>query len=214
MENDKLNMALRSKVLECALNVEELVMKVIARCLSVTHPNPKALTHKSSSLSFKNKIDLLFDIEMINKEQHEALLLLMEFRNQFMHNAECSSFTIAVDLLSGKGKKLLEYDITQSEPDLETRYFISYKNLHVYCFKTIDSIYDKILENLESQAELLNDAKSNVKLLIGIQKNILFPLYKMCIPSDTDSEELSSFKLEVVNLARNEFQLLMESSPT
>ena len=87
------NEALRSRVLICSIRAEEAASQVLTSLLRVVKPDSKTLGNKSSSLSFKNKIDLLFDIEDLAKEEYNQMLKFMEIRNQFIHNASCYSFS-------------------------------------------------------------------------------------------------------------------------
>ena len=103
MEND-INLQLRSEILDAALTLEDAVNKLLLALLVIDKPDKKAMSNKSGNLSFKNKIDLLFDLEILSNDEYRALLLLMELRNQFLHNIECSSFENAVKHL-GKDKE-------------------------------------------------------------------------------------------------------------
>ena len=112
MKSDiNINLELRSEILDIALTLEHVVNELILGLLVIDKPNKKAMSNKSGSLSIKNKIDLLFDLEVLNSDEHEIFLLLIEFRNQFLHNIQCSSFENAVKLLgSDKEKRLLKFD--------------------------------------------------------------------------------------------------------
>lgn len=64
------NLPLRTNVLEMALNVEDSVNSILLIYLSIENNDRKAITNKSGNLSFKNKIDLLFDLDILTKEEH------------------------------------------------------------------------------------------------------------------------------------------------
>lgn len=97
--------------MDIALNLENAVNELLLALLSIENPKRKAISNKSGNLSFKNKIDLLFDLDVLVSDEHQKLLLLMEFRNLFLHNIECDSFENAVKLLGvDKEKKLLKFD--------------------------------------------------------------------------------------------------------
>lgn len=68
----------------------------------------KTLSNKSGRLSFKSQIDLLFDLEVLNKDEYQKCLLIMELRNQFMHNIDCNTFKEAINIL-GNENQLLKY---------------------------------------------------------------------------------------------------------
>lgn len=87
-----LNMELRSWVIGQVLRLEQASSTAIKAILRVFADNSKTLGNQSSALSFKSKIDLLFDLEEITKKEYSHLLKLMEIRNQFAHNPYVSSF--------------------------------------------------------------------------------------------------------------------------
>ena len=82
----EINLELRSDILEMALTLESSINQLITVYLEIEHPTPKAIGNKNSSLSFKNKLDLLNDLEIISKDEYSKLLLMMEFRNQFLYS--------------------------------------------------------------------------------------------------------------------------------
>lgn len=130
MENN-INLQLRSEILDIALNLEHGVNLLLLALLSIENPQRKAITNKSGNISFKNKIDLLFDLDVLNSDEHKKFLLLMEFRNQFLHNIECSSFENAVKLLGAdKKKKLLKFDDADENQAKELRYKCAFINLY------------------------------------------------------------------------------------
>ncbi len=66
MKNDiDINLQLRSEVLEISLNLEDAVNELLLALLLIEIPRRKAISNKSGNLSFKNKIDLLFDLEVL-----------------------------------------------------------------------------------------------------------------------------------------------------
>ena len=128
---NNINLQLRSEILDIALNLEHGVNLLLLALLSIENPQRKAITNKSGNISFKNKIDLLFDLDVLNSDEHRKFLLLMEFRNKFLHNIECSSFENAVKLLGAdKEKKLLKFDDADENQDKELRYKCAFINLY------------------------------------------------------------------------------------
>ena len=86
------NIALRSSILLCSIREENEVSKALKYLLRTVKDGSKTLGNKSSSLSFKTKVDLLSDIGDLDKTEYDRLILFMEIRNQFIHNPECNSF--------------------------------------------------------------------------------------------------------------------------
>ncbi|WP_103072173.1 hypothetical protein [Aquimarina sediminis] len=87
-----LNMELRSFVISRVLRLEQTSSSLMKTILRLFKDDLKTLGNKSSALSFKSKIDLLYDLEEIDKTYYNHLLKLMEIRNQFAHNHNAVTF--------------------------------------------------------------------------------------------------------------------------
>jgi len=148
--NMDINIELRSEILEIALNLENTVNELLLALLLIETPNRKAISNKSGNLSFKNKIDLLFDLDVLKNDEHKTLLLLMEFRNQFLHNINCCSFKNALEQLGiDKEKKLLKFDDAENIHDKEFRYKNAFRSLNIKCL----NIISKKIEDRKNQIE-------------------------------------------------------------
>lgn len=102
-----LNMELRSWVISQVLRLEQTSSSLMRAILRMFKENPKTLGHQSSALSFKSKIDLLYDLEEIDKTEYNHLLKMMEIRNQFAHNPNAISFE-SLDEINPQINKYLE----------------------------------------------------------------------------------------------------------
>jgi hypothetical protein len=104
---DPLNMELRSWVISKVLRLEQTSTSVIRAILRLFNEKSRILGTQSSSLSFKSKIDLLLDLEEIEKDEYNHLIKLMEIRNQFAHNHKAVSFE-SLDNINKDINKYLE----------------------------------------------------------------------------------------------------------
>lgn len=102
-----LNTDLRIWVISQVLRLEQTSSSAIRAILRMFKENSKTLGHQSSALSFKSKIDLLYDIEEIDKTEYNHLLKMMEIRNQFAHNPNAVSFE-SLDEINPQINKYLE----------------------------------------------------------------------------------------------------------
>ena len=143
------NLPLRTEILDIALSLEQNVNSLLLIYLSIEIQERKAITNKSGNLSFKNKIDLLFDLEILNKDEYKYFLLLMEFRNQFLHNIECNSFTYAVDILGrDKEKSLMKFNELDFNTDKNQSRM---KSVSVINYSTVkEEVYWSNLKTLHS----------------------------------------------------------------
>lgn len=93
-----LNIELRSQILVHSLRLEQVSTDILKKIVVGIKENPKTLGNQSSSLSFKTKIDFLYDLDDISKEEYNKYLKFMEIRNQFAHNSECNTFESLIDI--------------------------------------------------------------------------------------------------------------------
>ena len=119
LEPTPINRELRMEVLEYALKLEKNINTLLLDILDIPNKETKTLSGKNGSLSFSNKIDLLLDLDILEKNDHSQLLLLMQFRNKFLHDLDCDSFERAL-FLFGKDKnnfviKLLSGEIIKDK---------------------------------------------------------------------------------------------------
>ena len=170
MEKDiDINLELRTEILEASLTLENAVNELIIALLVIEKQKRKAISNKSGNLSFKNKIDLLFDLDILDKEEHQKLLLLMELRNQFLHNIECISFDKAIDNLGiDKGKKLLKFCNSFEQEDQEIQYKVSFGNLKIECLKIV-------LAKIEDREKQINELS---KFHLGVAESHIFLINK------------------------------------
>ncbi len=203
--NEKINLELRTEILGMALRLEEYVSRLILAYLNIQTENRKAITHKSNNISFKNRIDLLYDLGILSKEENELFLLMMEFINQFLHNINCSTFTFAVELLgSDKAKKLLKYDDSSFKSNLEFHYQNSYRKLFLVCLEVI-------LKKLELRERAIEENKNALlaphEYSIHLIDKFIDLYIKICkdyFPVASDSPEVEKIKLNLLKTVTSE----------
>lgn len=195
---EDLNLTLRTDVLEKALCLEHSVNSILLIYLSIESMERKAITNKSGNLSFRNKIDLLFDLGILTKDEYKCFLLLMEFRNQFLHNIDCISFSHAVSILGkDRGNQLIRFVETGSHADKESQYKEGF--LHLYG-KTIQITLEKIrIRNqiIDEKAGLLNNLNNNSLYLIDFFFNVIDRLWDKHGPDDNDTPDIFELKSQI-----------------
>lgn len=118
---ESLNMELRSWVISRVLRLEQTSTSLIKTILRLFKEKSITLGDQSSSLSFKSKIDLLFDLEEIEKDDYTHLIKLMEIRNQFAHNHRATSFE-SLDIINKDINNYLEkFSSKNNELNRESR---------------------------------------------------------------------------------------------
>ncbi|WP_299367387.1 hypothetical protein [Winogradskyella sp.] len=100
----------RQLAIEKTLKIESITSMLIKNIIGLAiNEETKTLSNKSSSLSLKSKVDLLYDCKKINKEEYSILLHILSIRNQFAHNFDCKKFEDLPNYISGIDKPLLKY---------------------------------------------------------------------------------------------------------
>lgn len=169
-----MNIELRKDILAKSLTLEDALNILLAILFRFSKNTSKTLGHTSSSLSFKTKADLLYDLGRLNDQQYKALIIFMEIRNQLIHNLDCDSLMNAV-LWCSKTNKLLAIDEkwkkefhdttneNQKERILKLLLEQLTKNIISFCKSIIGSIEEEIKEEerirkKEFESEFLSKA--------------------------------------------------------
>lgn len=95
----------RSLVLFFSLQIEALISQFLGHILNIQEPS-KSLGNTSSSLSLHQKVNLMLDTGSFKREDTKHIIVLMEIRNQFMHNIKAKSFIDCMSFLDGRKKFL------------------------------------------------------------------------------------------------------------
>lgn len=197
----EINLNLRTGVLEKALYLESEMNKLLTLFLNVERgKETRTFGNKSTSLSFKNKIDLLFDLDVLNKEENDQLLLLMQFRNQFLHNIHCSSFIIAVGLLQGSSKHLSKFVGEEVHQNKESEYDSAFDNLYTSCLRIISSKYSLKREIVEKKHQTIRHMIAYMEYIFDKDSELQDSIFEACVPFEGESYEVSMLKMSIVNL--------------
>ena len=98
----------RKEILRFSLIIEAFASGLLATLLKINDSDTSlSFGNKSYSISFNQKINLLIDLEVINKESKKILTTFAEIRNQFMHNIYAMNYEKCFSYLEGKEKWLL-----------------------------------------------------------------------------------------------------------
>lgn len=127
----KINIEIRSEILNYSLIIEDAVNSLLLAYLGITNKTSTKLFGTKAGISFKNKIDLLYDIDVLTKKEHNDLELQMIFRNKFIHSIECSSFTVILSQLdNGIKNRFKKYISSHDNITNEKSYKEAYGELY------------------------------------------------------------------------------------
>jgi hypothetical protein len=209
--NEELNIPLRSEVLGMALTLEDAINQLLILYLNIESEELRTLGNKSSSISFKNKIDLLTDINVFSKNENLQFETFMQFRNQFLHNLSCSTFEIALKHLgNGTKKQLLNYSNSENAFDMEFLYIDAFRALNVAC---LDSILNKITERSNKQQNKITIIKSIIdhnQYVINKDSALFSEIIELCFPIQGDTKEVIKFKEKVADFISAQTKILTD----
>lgn len=107
---EHLNVENRAQYLKYSLIVENLVSVFLSKLIGIKdEQESKNFGNKSTALSFMNKINLLLDLEIVERKDYWKFQKFMEIRNQFMHNILAANYVDCFEFVGDKGKILSEY---------------------------------------------------------------------------------------------------------
>lgn len=192
----EINLELRKEILECSLHMEKEINNLIFLFLGLYSDNSKTRVFgdKSGNISFKNKVDLLFDLKILSNEENNDFNLLMTFRNKFLHVYDCDSFSYAFKLLGDGQKKELKKFIEDGESiENEVNCLSAFKRLFLKNLKVLKDKIEIKEQLIAQKAEFVQNFKEQSLL----QVDFFFDLIKE-ININLENSDLSDEKVQKV----------------
>ncbi|KQK24892.1 hypothetical protein AR438_13235 [Chryseobacterium aquaticum] len=200
MEN--INLELRGIVLKYSLELEHAVNKIFISFLSIENAMSTRHFGNRAGMSFQQKIDLLYDLNILEKNELPPIELLMNFRNRFLHNINYNSFEkILQDLdnsLVNRFKKYCVKDMFDCEED----YLITFKQLYIEILDILNAVIKKRKEENDRKMNLILEHVKDLydlKLLVfqyilntkanlanQVDKNLMTEKFKENLLTDLD----------------------------
>lgn len=154
---------LRADVLDKSLTMESLLSQFIGVLLRIPIKDSRTIGSKSSSLSFKTKVDFLFDLGKLSTDDCKQLTLFMEVRNQLIHNIEIDTMYKALEATKNTAKimKFQEADTIDREMS-EYDYRIAFHNFYGTLLQRVGEVLETINAELaaaEEQAQKAADSE-------------------------------------------------------
>ena len=150
--NFEVKMKSRIQVLRMSLVLEKCINKLILFNLGIIYEssNTKLFSSKNA-LSFKSKVELLFDLNVIDKEQLLEFELFMTFRNKFMHDIEIQSYVDVVNNFdSGLNKRFKKFVVEKSKKESEEKiYEQAVRKLHLVNIRVIQEKINEFGNKIE-----------------------------------------------------------------
>ena len=102
------NQTTRANIIENGVIFESSINQILCFILDINIEESIAFGHKST-LSFKQKVDILTDLKFVPKEIGTNFQTFSEIRNKFAHVHYIDSFTKYFEILSDKKNSLLKF---------------------------------------------------------------------------------------------------------
>ena len=121
---------IRLEVLLSALEIENGINRLIMNLFLIFEPERTKNFGNKAGISFQSKIDLLFDISILSKDEHQTFELLMNFRNKFVHDINSDCFDVVFKKLdNGIQNRFKKYIVNAEEKINEIVLNSAFKNL-------------------------------------------------------------------------------------
>ncbi len=191
MNKDIDNLKLRSSVLEYALNIEHGINEILALKLGISDKKQTKNFGNKAEISFQSKIDILFDIGILEKESYRNLELQMVFRNKFLHDLQFNSFLYAVENLdSGILNQLKKFYENHNSVFTEHDYDKAYHSLYMDNIKTMRELFEKVKEGISHRAKPFHELCEISITWINLYENFADEILKTCEGSDLEHENI------------------------
>lgn len=170
----------RTKVIEKAVILEEVVSKILSNILDIDETNSLSFSNKNLALSFNSKINLLVDLKFVPSKISSDFQLFAEIRNKFAHVRYVDDFTKCFEVLKERKNKFKSYGKKNDEQSLTEEEYLN-TCFDAFCFNL--EIWLKAVIKTLQKSKHDEMAKTTV---VNIMK-IYFE------PQASDSAEINSY---------------------
>lgn len=212
----KLNIEVRSRILEYSLVIENSINDLLLLNLGIYNEKDKTrLFSNKGKLTFQNKIDLLFDIEVLSKEENSEFELLMNIRNKFLHDMYCSSFQILLRQLDNgivnRFKVFIEKgkSIDDEEACEQACYKLFQKNI-----KTIKEIIRKNTASRKIKSNLVQVQNEQIIYYIDFIQELLNKVSIATENAELENPKVAILGEEILKILEESVQKLNSESRT
>lgn len=118
----------RHQVMDLSVQLEFNISTFLKVYLNIKNEDSKSFD-RSNSLSFQQKLNLILDMKLLEKEQIKKLELFGQIRNKFAHKLEIETFFDCFNSNDDLKKRLLNLYNNKIEPKDEQEYFSIFNSL-------------------------------------------------------------------------------------
>jgi len=166
--NNLIDIKPRYWVLDKSLKLESELSNLIKLIMRITKSSTKTLDNKGSSLQYKSKVDLLYDLDDIDSKQYTQLVKFGEIRNQFVHNHSVESYSDLPKKPNNLQKYLNDKFPCKTDQVEELRLRCSFDNLQAHCIVNVQILIERYEEGKYSDIDkyISNQLLQNIEDLL------------------------------------------------
>ncbi len=188
----EINLNLRSDILECSLHMEKEINNLLLLLLGIHSDNKETrlFGNRAGTISFKNKIDLLYDLQILSKEENFDFELLMTFRNKFLHDIDCNSFSSVFEQLGNGIKNKFKNFIEEGESINDEKACLSaFKRLFLKNLKVLSKKIESKKTLIKSKAELFHVFNDQIIYQIDLFFDLISEIYLTLESTDLNNKK-------------------------
>lgn len=165
----------RHKVIDWAVFLESNISLILSHLLGISDmEKSKSLGYGTSALSFNAKLNLLTDINALEKEEKTKFEYFAQIRNKFAHNAGvvdfCSCFD-KIDGLENKVKKVYS-EIYKSDKSREEKLNSCFNLLIKELWLSLIKLYKKIENNAREDGRMRGTLDGQKSIINALKESI------------------------------------------
>lgn len=192
----------RMKVLEETVKLEQNTASLLAQLFKVKSDNLSFGT-TSKALGFDQKLNLLVDISMLDKEHRKRFALLQEMRNQFAHNFTTYTFEICLERTSFGVKKLLGWYPQDKTLPIEKQLEAAFDSMMFHTEMMIHEIVNKAMERWQDEYRMKVDS-GGLSTFLG-RRYPIFDVHRIAVNERLEKGETFTAE-EVADMLRDILQ--------
>ncbi|WP_155995103.1 hypothetical protein [Tenacibaculum ovolyticum] len=146
--------------------MEESINTLLLVYLGIDDKSKTKNFGNKAGISFKSKIDLLYDINVLSPEERLNIELQMNFRNKFLHDINCDTFVVTLQHFdNGIKNRFFKFLDNKEASQDENSYRKAYQKLFENNTKVTEKKFKEKRGQIIKNGEVINS-------LIGISKRL------------------------------------------
>lgn len=217
--NIDLGMNKRNFILQISLIMEGMTSAFIGGLLGIKNiEGSRTLGHKGSSLSFKNKIDLLMDIGAIDGQLFNKFQVFMEIRNKFAHVMGATTYEDCLALTDKTDWILKQYPqepTLSKEQQLQSAVVALASEVFTAAMNVMEAVKVKIERDAKAETtgmayEAVHKAIPQLKEALNNSIEALAKKHNDCIPVSVLGKLGNTVSSSMYKLWKHNFEVIIQ----